>query len=126
MRGLLDRGLLDKGSRAPHHAQPTAAIATTTAPIPPKPATVRIVEELGLTFGHSSNKNFPQTFPSRSTPRAPITANQAQLLSSEDLELLNDPAADQTFVQLGFSTLGAAAAQAAQAPAGGPTDAAGA
>jgi hypothetical protein len=88
MRGLLDRGLLDKGSRAPHHAQPTAAIATTTAPIPPKPATVRIVEELGLTFGHSSNKNFPQTFPSRSTPRAPITANQAQLLSSEDLELL--------------------------------------
>ena len=87
MRGL-DRGLLDKGSRAPHHAQPTSPIATTIVPIPPKPATVRIVEELGLTFGHSTNKNFPQTFPSRSTPRATITANQEQLLSSEDLELL--------------------------------------
>jgi HK97 family phage portal protein len=34
----------------------------------------------------------------------------------EDFELLDDPAADETFMQLGFSTLGNAAAAAAAAP----------
>jgi HK97 family phage portal protein len=53
-----------------------------------------------------------------------ISPNEVRDL--EDLELLSDPAADQTFVQLGFSTLGAAAAQAAQAPAGGQANASGA
>ena len=44
----------------------------------------------------------------------------------EDLPLLEDPAANETFVQLGFSTLAAAAAQAGAAggepPASEPTD----
>lgn len=44
-----------------------------------------------------------------------ITPNEVRDL--EDLPLLEDPAADQTFVQLGFSTLAAAAAQAGQQPA---------
>lgn len=44
-----------------------------------------------------------------------ITPNEIRDL--EDLPPLDDPAADETFMQLGFSTLGAAAAQAAE-PAG--------
>lgn len=44
-----------------------------------------------------------------------ITPNEIRDL--EDLEPLDEPAADETFVQLGFSTLAAAAAQAAE-PAG--------
>ena len=89
MRGL-DRGLLDKGSRAPHHAQPTAPIAATTVPIPPKPATVRIVEELGLTFGHSSFTTFPQRFPRQNPPRAKITSPVEQVLGNDDLQLLKN------------------------------------
>jgi hypothetical protein len=53
-----------------------------------------------------------------------ITPNEIR--DREDLPLLEDPAADETFVQLGFSTLAAAAAQAGAAggdpPASDPTD----
>lgn len=48
-----------------------------------------------------------------------ITPNEIR--DREDFDLLDDPAADQTFVQLGFSTLGAAAAQAGAA-GGMPAD----
>jgi len=44
-----------------------------------------------------------------------ITPNEIREL--EDLPILDEPAADQTFLQLGFSTLKAAAAQGMQAPA---------
>jgi HK97 family phage portal protein len=44
-----------------------------------------------------------------------ITPNEVRDL--EDFELLEDPAADQTFMQLGFSTLENAAAAAEQSPA---------
>jgi hypothetical protein len=40
----------------------------------------------------------------------------------EDFDLLDEPAADQTFMQLGFSTLANAAAVAAAPPAGEPTE----
>jgi hypothetical protein len=43
-----------------------------------------------------------------------------EIRDREDFELLDDPAANQTFVQLGFSTLAAAAAQAGAA-GGEPT-----
>ena len=53
-----------------------------------------------------------------------ITPNEIR--DREDLPLLEDPAANETFVQLGFSTLAAAAAQAGAAggepPASEPTD----
>jgi len=48
-----------------------------------------------------------------------ITPNEIRGL--EDFDLLDEPAADQTFMQLGFSTL-AAAAQTQQTQAGGPAD----
>jgi HK97 family phage portal protein len=44
-----------------------------------------------------------------------ITPNEIR--EYEDLPLLDEPAADQTYLQLGFSTLSAAAAQGAQTPA---------
>ena len=41
-----------------------------------------------------------------------------ELRDLEDLPLLDDPAADETYLQLGFSTLGNAAAAAAPPPTG--------